>query len=141
MKTDLRDEASGFKNRATRSCIHRGHESTQGHKPYPFWDVPCLQLYPLFSKSDYRWPSTATCERRLCRFSMLKRILDGIKRCQPDSEIRKAEPVSKQTLIKTLESCINSIPDINFSTVWKVAWAGFLRVHLWLSQLSAPKLN
>jgi hypothetical protein len=57
----------------------------------------------------------------------LKRILDGIKRCQPDSEIRKAEPISKQTLVKTLESCTTSIPDINFSTACKVAWAGFLR--------------
>jgi hypothetical protein len=57
----------------------------------------------------------------------IKRILEGIKRCQPDFEIHKAEPISIQTLVKTLKSCINSIPDTNFSTACKVAWAGFLR--------------
>ena len=52
---------------------------------------------------------------------LLKRILNGIKRCQPDSETRKAEPISRRTLVKVVESCTDSVQDLNFSTACKVA--------------------
>lgn len=57
----------------------------------------------------------------------LKRLIDGIKRCQPDSSTQKAEPISHQSLTKIAETCSDSIDDLNFSTACKVAWAGFLR--------------
>lgn len=57
----------------------------------------------------------------------LKRLLDGIKRCQPDAEVHKAEPLSRQTLIQISETDTGSIEDLNFLTACKVAWAGFLR--------------
>jgi hypothetical protein len=43
----------------------------------------------------------------------LKRILDGIKRCQPDTETRKAEPISRLTLERTVKSCSNSVQDLD----------------------------
>ena len=57
----------------------------------------------------------------------LKRLLDGIKRCQPDAEVHKAEPISRQTLVKLAKTDTGSIADLNFITACKVAWAGFLR--------------
>jgi hypothetical protein len=57
----------------------------------------------------------------------LKRLLDGIRRCQPDAEVHKAEPISRQTLVKLAETDTGSIADLNFITACKVAWAGFLR--------------
>lgn len=57
----------------------------------------------------------------------LKRLIDGIKRCQPDTSVRRAEPISHQTIVHLVEACSDSVDDINFSTACKVAWAGFLR--------------
>jgi hypothetical protein len=51
----------------------------------------------------------------------LKRLLDGIKRCQPDAEVHKAEPISRGTLIKLAETNTGSIADLNFITACKVA--------------------
>ena len=59
----------------------------------------------------------------------LKRVLDGIKRCQPTlTPTKKAKPISLSTLHKLVDSCSSSLSDIHFSTACKVAFAGFLRL-------------
>lgn len=44
-----------------------------------------------------------------------------------NTSVRRAEPISRQTLVKLTEACSDSVGDINFSTACKIAWAGFLR--------------
>ena len=56
----------------------------------------------------------------------LKRILAGISRCQPDDNIKKAEPISLSTLQDVTNTGDKSIDELNFNTACKVTFAGFL---------------
>ena len=58
---------------------------------------------------------------------LLKRILQGVKRIQLDPKTKQAEPISKETLTKVVDSCDNSLFDLHFSTASIVAFAGMLQ--------------
>ena len=56
-----------------------------------------------------------------------KESLQGISRCHPSDNTKKAEPMSMVTLEKVVDTGDKSTEELNFNTACKIAFAGFLR--------------